>query len=486
MIIEKLSKMVILGGIVFSPTISIHAQKPNIILFFMDDMGYGDISLTGACGYKTPTIDKLASEGMFFSHFYAAQPISSASRAGLLTGCLPNRIGIHGALLPQSKIGLNPKEETIPEVLKTQDYTCGMVGKWHLGHLEQFLPIHQGFDEYLGLPYSNDMWPVDYEGNRVTPESNLPRKLRHPALPLIEGNKKIKEIWTLEDQAELTTLYTERACDFIKRNKEKPFFLYFAHSMPHVPLAVSDKFKGKSGLGLYGDVMMEVDWSIQQVLETLKESGLEDNTLIIFTSDNGPWYCFGDHAGSNGGLRESKATTFEGGQRVPCIMKWKGVIPEGVVCNQLSSTLDILPTLASITRANVPKNKIDGINILPLLKGTTNVSPRKYFLYYFGKNALEAVRDNRFKLVFPHDYNKNLIPGINGHPGETTKDKIELSLFDLRRDPGERIDVKELYPEVVDRLSKIADQARKDIGDSLTHSEGENNREPGKISNTKQ
>ena len=206
-------------------------------------------------------------------------------------------------------------------------------------NLYPFLPLQQGFDEYLGLPYSNDMWPVDYDGNRVTPASNLPNKLRHPTLPLIDGNEKIRELWTLDDQAELTTLYTERAIQFIKKNREQPFFLYFAHSMPHVPLAVSNKFRGKSKQGLYGDVMLEVDWSVQQVLETIEELNLDENTLIIFTSDNGPWFSFGNHAGSTGGLREAKATTFEGGQRVPCIMCWKGVIPRGTVYNQLASTI---------------------------------------------------------------------------------------------------------------------------------------------------
>jgi arylsulfatase len=461
------------------------ATPPNVVLFFIDDMGYGDLSLTGASGYQTPAIDRLAKEGMFFSQFYAAQPISSASRAGLMTGCYPNRIGISGALMPQDKIGLHPEEETIAEVLKKKGYACGMVGKWHLGHLQPFLPLQNGFDEYLGLPYSNDMWPVDYAGNRVTEASNLPHKLRHPALPLIDGNEKIRELWTLDDQSELTTLYTERAVQFIKKNKntKQPFFLYIAHSMPHVPLAVSGKFKGKSRQGLYGDVIMEIDWSVQEVLKALKEQGLEENTLVIFTSDNGPWANFGNHAGSNGGLREAKATTFEGGQRVPCIMKWKGVIPEGRICNQLASTIDILPTLATIAGASLPSLKIDGVNIEPLLQGKENVSPREYFLYYYGKNNLEAIRDDRFKLVFPHTHAtyRNQIPGDNGYPGVVGQAEISLSLYDLRRDPGEQFDVKELYPDVVERLSAIAETARKDLGDDLTKQEGAYRRKSGVI-----
>ena len=258
---QDIRKLLFITGVATVTPVIIQARDklPNIVIFFMDDMGYGDLTITGASGYNTPTIDRLASEGMFFTHFYAAQPISSASRAGLITGCYPNRVGISGALMPQGRIGVAPNEETLPEILKTRGYSCGMVGKWHLGHLYPFLPLQQGFDEYLGLPYSNDMWPVDYDGNRVTPASNLPNKLRHPALPLIDGNEKIRELWTLDDQAELTTLYTERAIQFIKKNREQPFFLYFAHSMPHVPLAVSNKFKGKSKQGLYGDVMLEED-----------------------------------------------------------------------------------------------------------------------------------------------------------------------------------------------------------------------------------
>ncbi|MDR2810539.1 MAG: sulfatase [Tannerellaceae bacterium] len=461
---------------------SLHAETPpNIVLFFIDDMGYGDLSLTGALGYTTPHIDRLAKEGMFFSHFYAAQPISSASRAGLMTGCYPNRIGFRGALSPRSDTGIHPEEETIAEVLKKKGYRCGIVGKWHLGDLQPFLPLQNGFDDYLGLPYSNDMWPVDYAGNPVTPASNMPYKLRHPPLPLIDGNEVAKELRTLDDQTELTTLYTERAVRFIEQNRKAPFFLYIAHSMPHVPLAVSAKFKGKSRQGLYGDVMMEIDWSVQQVMDALKEQGLEDNTLVIFTSDNGPWANFGNHAGSAGGFREAKATTFEGGQRVPCIMKWKGIIPEGGVCNQLASTIDLLPTLASITGAGLPEKKIDGVSILPLLKGDEASAPRTHFLYYYEENDLEAVRDERFKLVLPHKHRVYLTPGNDGYPGQTAEIETTLSLYDLRRDPGERYDVKELYPDIVERLLLVVEEAKKDLGDNLSGRNGQNRRHAGKI-----
>jgi len=455
---------------------------PNIVLFFLDDMGYGDLTLTGASGYATPAIDRLASDGMFFTHFYAAQAVSSASRGGLMTGCYPNRIGLSGALMPQSKSGLNPEEETIAEVLKKKGYTCGMVGKWHLGHHYPFMPLQNGFDDYLGLPYSNDMWPVDYEGNRLTAEStHMPDRMNYPPLPLIDGNEKVSELWTLDEQSQLTTIYTERAVGFIEKQKDKPFFLYIAHSMPHVPLAVSAKFKNKSNQGIYGDVMMEIDWSVAQVMNALDRHGLAENTLVIFASDNGPWMNFGNHAGSNGGLRGGKFHSFEGGQRVPCLMRWKGVIPEGKVCNQLASTIDILPTLAEITGAQLPEQQIDGVSILPLLKGENNVSPRKHFLYYYRQNDLEAVRDERFKLVFPHTYDAYLEPANDGFPGQQGKEEIALSLYDLRRDPGERTDVKALYPEAVERLQQVAEEARKDLGDNIEGQKGSNRRPLGRI-----
>jgi arylsulfatase len=325
------------------------------------------------------------------------------------------------------------------------------------------------------------MWPVDYAGNQVTPASNLPNKLRHPPLPLLDGNEKIRELHTLDDQAELTSLYTERAVRFIETNRQKPFFLYIAHSMPHVPLAVSNKFKGKSRQGLYGDVMMEIDWSVKQIMDALQQQGLEENTLLVFTSDNGPWANFGNHAGSSGGLREAKATTFEGGQRVPCIMKWKGVIPNGAVCNQLASAIDLLPTFAAIAGAALPEKKIDGVNILPLLTGHETAAPRTHFLYYYEENDLEAVRDDNFKLVFPHRHRIYLTPGNDGYPGSTAEAETNLSLYDLRRDPGERYDVKALYPEVVERLQQVAEEARKDLGDNLTHRNGPNRRPAGSI-----
>jgi arylsulfatase len=307
-------------------------SKPNVILIFMDDMGYGDPVCYGGGPYQTPNIDKLANSGIRFTNFYAAQAVCTASRSALLTGCYPTRIGISGAINHTSKIALNLNEETIPELLKRAGYKTGMVGKWHLGHKEPYLPLQHGFDEYLGIPYSNDMWPVHYDGKPWTDTSSF--RSTYPQLPLIEGNKPIEFIRTLEDQATLTRRFTERANQFIKANKKSPFFLYLAHPMVHVPIAASEQFRGKSKGGLFGDVMEEVDWSIGSIMQTLQENKLLENTLIIFTSDNGPWLTFGNHAGNTSGLREGKGTAWEGGVKVPCIISWKGVLPSGVVNNQ--------------------------------------------------------------------------------------------------------------------------------------------------------
>ena len=458
-----------------------NGSSPNIVLIYMDDMGYGDVDSYGGIGYTTPNIDKLAAQGMRFTNFYAAQPICTASRAAILTGCYPNRIGIFGALHPNSPIGISDKEETIAELLKKKGYATAIYGKWHLGDAEKFLPLQHGFDEYVGLPYSNDMWPVRFDG--MPADSTEPERAKVQPLPLIEGNKVIGYIGNLKDQATLTTLYTEKAVDFINRHKKKPFFLYLAHSMVHIPLAVSDKFKGKSKQGLFGDVMMEIDWSVGEVMKALKRNGLENNTLFIFTSDNGPWLRFGNHAGTTAGLREGKGTTWEGGQREPAIIRWPGVVPAGSICNKLSSNIDLLPTIAAITKAPLPQNKIDGVNIFPLLKGETNANPRDHLFFYFNQNDLEAVREGNWKLILPHSYRseENELPGKNGWPGKMHTSKTELALYDLRRDPGERYDVKEQNPDVVKRLQKLVEEAREDMGDDLTGRPGKNRRPPGKL-----
>ena len=455
---------------------------PNIVLIFIDDMGYGDLGCFGATQYNTPNIDRLASNGMRFTNFYVAQAVCSASRAGLLTGCYSNRVGITGALMPYDSIGINTEEELIPELLAPAGYRNAIVGKWHLGHHYQFLPLQNGFQEYFGLPYSNDMWPIDYDGIPATRDKS-PGKLRYPPLPLIKGNEKIRELSTLDDQAQLTTMYTEYAVDFINRNRGNPFFLYLAHSMVHVPLAVSDKFKGKSKQGLYGDVVMEVDWSVGEVMKALRENGLIENTLVIFTTDNGPWLNFGNHAGSAGGLREGKGCSWEGGQRVPCIMSWPAKIPSGTICNNIASTIDILPTLCSITGSSLPVKKIDGVNIISLMEGKYEANPRDVFYYFYRRNSLENVRKGQWKLVLPHTFRsyEGKMPGNDGWPGEYSEGKTDYELYDLRRDPGERYDVKELYPEVVEELKKLADDMRLDLGDENYNLPGVNSRKPGSI-----
>jgi arylsulfatase len=455
-------------------------KQPNIVIIFADDLGYGDLGSYGASGYETSNLDKLASQGTRFTNFYAAQAVCSASRAGLLTGCYPNRIGISGALMPWSKTGLNPEETTLAEMLKPLGYATSIVGKWHLGYQEEFLPLQHGFDEYYGLPYSNDMWPVNYDGKPITDSADY--KIKYPPLYLIEGNKKAQVVSNLQDMTHLTTLYTQKAVDFIQRNKEHPFFLYLAHSMPHVPLAVSEKFRGKTDQGLFGDVIEELDWSVGEVMKALDENGLNENTLVIFTSDNGPWLCMGNHAGSTGGLREGKGTSYEGGQREPCIVRWPGHTPPGAVCSKLSSTIDILPSIATITGAAVPEKQIDGVDISALWNGNFHADPRKDFYYYYGRNNLEAIRVGKWKMVFPHNLEsyEGTPPGRDGFPGKKIMRTAELALYDLDRDPGERYNVIDQYPEVVESIKKIAEKARQDLGDDLTHSVGKNRREPGR------
>ena len=458
------------------------SRYPNVILFYIDDLGYGDLTLTGAQGYTTPNIDRLAHDGMFFTQFYSPSAVSSASRAGLMTGCYPNRVSIYGALMPGTGVGLNPEEQTIPKILKEIGYKTCIVGKWHLGDEPQFLPLQMGFDEYLGLPYSNDMWPYGYSAKRGDRHPEVTNK-KSPKLPLYEGSRVLEYIESQDDQDELTTRYTDYAVDFIKRNHGNPFFLYVAHTMPHVPLGVSGKFRGKSEQGAYGDVMMELDWSVHQIVETLEKEGLTNNTIVIFTSDNGPWINFGDQQGSAGGLKEAKHTSMEGGQRVPCIVKWPNVVPAGLVCNRLASAIDILPTLVEITGATMPENKIDGVSLLPLWQGDLSVSPRDLMFYYYGNNNLRAVRDARFKLILPHKYfsYENSLPRDGGYPGKMCEVEVELALFDLRRDPGERYDVNDLYAEEVLKLQKVVAAMREDIGDSITSVEGKNVRPSGCI-----
>jgi len=446
---------------------------PNFVLIYADDMGYADVGVYGAKGIQTPNLDRMAAEGMRFTSFCVAQAVCSASRAALLTGCYPNRIGIFGALGPASKIGIHSNELTLAEVLKGRGYATAIYGKWHLGHHPQFLPTRHGFDDYFGLPYSNDMWPNHPSAKPGT----------YPPLPLIEGEKITNANVSSEDQTHLTTWYTERSVQFIENNKDRPFFLYVPHNMPHVPLHVSDKFKGKSARGLYGDVIMEIDWSVGQILGALKRHGIDEQTLVVFTSDNGPWLLYGDHAGSAGRLREGKATAFEGGVRVPALMRWPGKIPRGKVCDELAATLDILPTFAKLAGAMLPRDRIlDGKDIWPLLSGQWGAkSPHEVYLYYWSQH-LQAVRSGKWKLHFPHAYPRPAPPGGRAKPGKYANESIGLELFDLKRDPGEKVNVAAKHPGVVKRLQALAEHAREDLGDSEAKRKGKNVRPAGVVS----
>ncbi len=454
-------------------------KQPNIVLIFTDDQGYHDLSCYGREDFETPNVDQLASDGMRFTDFYVSQAVCSASRAALLTGCYSERVSILGALMPWSSIGLNPEEETIADLLKRKNYKTGIFGKWHLGHHEKFLPLQQGFDEYLGLPYSNDMWPVDFDGNPITGDD---WKANYPPLPLIKNNRQIDTIENLADQATLTTRYTNAAVDFIKQNKNNPFFLYVPHSMPHVPLGVSDKFRGKSKQGLYGDVIMEIDWSVGQIMKTLEQYDLDDNTLVIFASDNGPWMNFGNHAGSADPLREGKGTMFEGGPRVPCVIKWPGHTPKGKVCEKIVASMDILPTIAEITGTGLPKKPIDGVSILPLLEGNDNVTPRNEFFYFYD-GGLRAVRRGDWKLQFPHRTRSytGVEPGKDGHPGEYNYIEVSQKLYNLKKDIGETTDLSHKFPKKVKELEKLGELARQKLGDQITGAIGSEVRQPGRL-----
>lgn len=456
---------------------------PNVVVIFIDDMGYADIGPFGATAYETPNLDRMAKEGMRFTDFLVPTAVCSASRAALLTGCYHRRIGIAGALGPRAKIGISDDEVTIAELCKQRGYATACYGKWHLGHHPRFLPLRHGFDEYYGLPYSNDMWPLHPRFAHL-PKNAVERKQGYPPLPLIEGDKVIDAEVTGEEQAQLTTQYTERAVRFIAKNKKRPFFLYLPHTMVHVPLFVSDKFKGKSGAGLYGDVVMELDWSVGQILKALKDNGVDERTLVVFTSDNGPWLSYGDHAGSAGPLREGKGTMFEGGCREPTIARWPGRIPAGTTCDELASTIDLLPTIAALIGADLPKHKIDGKDIRPLLFGNKDArSPHDAFYCYYGGGQLQAVRDRRWKLHLKHRYRTmaGRPGGTGGSPKPYKQAEIGISLFDLKNDIGEKHNVMDAHPEVVERLMQHVERARQDLGDKLTKRKGNGRRPVGRL-----
>lgn len=430
------------------------SKSPNVIIVLTDDEGYGDrAAFYGPTGLSTPNYDRFIHEGMRFSDFYVGASVCSPSRAALLTGCYPQRVGLPVVLEADPTIGLSADEKTIPLALKEKGYATACFGKWHLGDRPEFLPTHRGFDEYFGLPYSNDMQP-----------EHPVKKNSFPDLPLVEGDKVID---FNPDLSTVTRRYTERSVKFIEKNKDHPFFLYLAHTMPHIPLAVSDRFKGKSGRGLYGDVLLELDWSMGEILECLKRNKIDEDTLIVWLSDNGPWLTYGNHAGSAGPLRDGKTSTFDGGFRVPCAMRWPGHVPGNRTCREISTAMDILPTLCGLTDARLPEKPIDGKDIWPLMSGQYGArSPHKAF-YYYNAWELEAVRSGRWKLVLPHDQFSLLEAGKDGMPGKHAWEHIHMCLYDLLNDVAETNDIAGEHPDVMAQMLKYVAEARAELGDGI-------------------
>jgi arylsulfatase A-like enzyme len=425
-------------------------DRPNIVIIFADDLGYGDIGAFGAPNIRTPRIDAMAAEGQKWTHFYV-QPVCSPSRAALLTGRLPVRNGMFGTpggtapkvFRDNAAEGLPLDEVTIAEVLKTAGYRTGMVGKWHLGQLPQFLPVHQGFDSWFGVPYSHDMRMTVPRNNGFQTAAYYSPKPEYWDVPLMRNDRIIERP---VDHRTLTKRYTEEAVRFINENKSAPFFLYVAHSLPHIPLARSDEFVGHSAGGMYGDVIEEIDWSVGAVLDALRAAGVDRNTLVLFTSDNGPWLPFRDHAGSAGPFRQGKGTTWEGGVRTPAIFWGPGIVRPGVVTG-MGSGLDLLATAASIAGTRVPSDRtLDSIDLSPALRGT-GPSPRNELFYYWD-SELRAVRKGRYKAHF-------VTSGAYVDAELRTAHDPPL-LFDLSVDPGERSNIAADHPEVVSDLVKMA------------------------------
>ncbi len=454
------------------------SELPNVVLILTDDQGYADVGVYGAEGFQTPHLDQLAADGLRLTDFYVASSGCSPSRAALMTGSYPLRVGIPHVLFPNAKIGLHPDEVTVAEVLREKGYATAAVGKWHLGDHPSFLPTSHGFDTYLGIPYSNDMSPDPRNNPR-------PNASRHPPLPLLRDTTAIE---FEPDQSQLVARYTREAVSFIESNRDQPFFLYLAHTMPHVPLYTSPRFSGTSSTP-YGDVIQEIDWSVGEVVAALERNGVASNTLVIFTSDNGPWLIFGDHGGSAAPLREGKDTAFEGGQRVPAIFKFPGRIPRGGVSSEVVTALDVAPTIAALVGSDMLELRrrdghvIDGHDVLPVLTSEPGASsPTEAFFYYRGRD-LQAVRSGRWKLHVPHSY-QSIDGGVienGGAVGRFKSREIGLALFDLSADIGEQTDVAASHPEVVARLSALADSARASIGDALTGQVGAEARKPGQL-----
>jgi len=429
-------------------------NPPNIILIYTDDLGYGDISPFKPKENITPNLHQLAHEGTVLTNFYVASSICSPSRASLLTGSYPVRIGIPGNLAPNGipwakdvwRHGLNPEEESIAELLQGKGYATALIGKWHLGHAKEQLPIHHGFDKFYGIPYSNDM----YTRNKSV----------YPPLPLISDDTVIEEN---PDQRLFTKNFTAETLKFIAEHHNQPFFVLLTHPMPHVPLSTSPDFDDKTGEGIYADVIHELDWSVGEIKAKLKELDLIENTILIFTSDNGPWLVYQDHAGSAGNLREGKITVFDGGHKVPFIISWPKKIPQGQVLDGLVTNMDLLPTLVSWAAGSLPSKEIDGIDVGDYLLGKHTESPRNEFLYFQNQN-LRGIRDERYKVLTGHKYIRPAGDAVK--PGEQDRyvtDSISLSLFDLMEDPGEQINLVEKMPLKVEELLERMEQLNKQI-----------------------
>lgn len=427
-------------------------QKPNFIIIFTDDQGYQDLGCFGAPEIKTPNIDQLAAEGIKFTDFYVAAPVCTPSRSALMTGCYPKRVGLaKGVLFAKDSTGLNPNEITLAKLLKTQGYSTACIGKWHLGHHKEFLPTSHGFDSYYGIPYSNDM---DVDPNAAVSEKCKWREgMTHEKMqndkptrhwvPLMR-NEEIIEYPA--DQNSLTERYTMEAIQFIENNQNKPFFLYIPHTMPHLPIASSEKFTNKSAGGPYGDVIECIDWSTGEIIKTLKQLGLDSKTIVIFTSDNGPWLKRkdGKNVGSALPLRDGKGTTFEGGMREPCVMWAPGRIPAGKICSEMTLSMDIYPTFAKLAGAELPTDRIiDGKDIWPLMTAVADAqTPHEAFFYYNTGGNIEGVRSGSWKL-------------------RRTNNTMEL--YDLHVDISETTNVADKNPEVVKKLSEMMDAFDKDL-----------------------